>query len=395
MIPYPHQVEGAASVVKLLRRYCIAYLAWEERTGKTLTAILAAEEVDVKVVLVITKKKAMDGWLEVLAEFKPKSKFIVSTYHSAYKIRGKVDLVILDESHSYISAFPKPGKIWKELRKICKDLPLIYLSATPYAQGPQMLYHQLQLSSWSPWKLYSNFYNWFRDFGRPYSIKANGRDINQYDRCKKEEVLICVEHLFLSKTRTELDFEHEPTDEKHYIELDEATKDVYNTLIDKSIVELNAGLLVCDTESKLRYALHMLEGGTAKIGTQYIVLANNEKIDFIKQKFGDSENLVIMHNYKAEATKLNAAFKKATILQATSFAEGVDLHKYKHLVIYSQDFSTARHTQRRARQANKNRKEPIHVHFLLVRKGTSEQVYKTVSVNKINFVDSVFERGRI
>ena len=84
-------------------------------------------------------------------------------------------------------------------------------------------------------------------------------------------------------------------------------------------------------------------------------------------------------------------FKQAKLLQATSYAEGVDLHQYKHLVIYSQDFSTARHTQRRARQANKNRKEAIIVHFLLVKGGISERVYKTVSINKKNFVDTVFE----
>lgn len=82
-------------------------------------------------------------------------------------------------------------------------------------------------------------------------------------------------------------------------------------------------------------------------------------------------------------------------MQATSYAEGVDLHKYKHLIIYSQDFSTARHTQRRARQANKARHEAITVHFLLVKKGCSEQVYKTVSVNKKNFVDSVFTRTKL
>ncbi len=139
----------------------------------------------------------------------------------------------------------------------------------------------------------------------------------------------------------------------------------------------------------------MLEGGVAKIDKQYLVLANREKIDFILRTFGDTEDLVIMYNYIAEQTKLEEVFKKARILQATSFAEGVDLHRHKHLVIYSQDFSTARHTQRRARQANMKRDTPITVHYLLVKKGLSEQVYNTVSVNKRNFVDSVFAKDKI
>jgi hypothetical protein len=101
--------------------------------------------------------------------------------------------------------------------------------------------------------------------------------------------------------------------------------------------------------------------------------------------------MVIMYQYIAEGQKLRASFKNALILQGTSFAEGIDLHAYKHLIIYSQDFSTARHTQRRARQANLNRLEPIKVHYILVKGGISSNVYKSVSVNKKNFVDTVFE----
>jgi len=73
----------------------------------------------------------------------------------------------------------------------------------------------------------------------------------------------------------------------------------------------------------------------------------------------------------------------------------VDLSAYRHLIIYSQDFSTARHSQRRARQANKKRDTAIKVHFYLVKGAISEQVYKTVSINKTNFVDSVFIKERL
>ena len=154
-------------------------------------------------------------------------------------------------------------------------------------------------------------------------------------------------------------------------------------------------MLVCDTTSKLRTSLHQLEGGTIKIDNDRHVLSNCEKVDFILEHFGDEESLVIMYNYQAELVKLDQHFKRARLLQATSFAEGVDLHEYSDLVIYSQDFSTARHTQRRARQANKKRDKPINVHYLLVRKAISEQCFKTVSVNKKNFVDSVFNRSTI
>ena len=66
---------------------------------------------------------------------------------------------------------------------------------------------------------------------------------------------------------------------------------------------------------------------------------------------------------------------------------------YEHLVIYSMNFSTSQYTQRRARQANMKREQIINVHFILVKGGISEQVYKTVAINKSNFVDKYYERG--
>jgi hypothetical protein len=133
----------------------------------------------------------------------------------------------------------------------------------------------------------------------------------------------------------------------------------------------------------------------ATICHAYYTLENNERIEYILNIFGDSDNLCIMYNYIAEEYKLKEYFKHAKILQATSFAEGVDLAHIKDLVIYSQDFSTARHVQRRARQASKNRVEPIEVHFLLTKKAVSEQVYETVAINQKNFVDSTFKRELI
>ncbi|BAM63078.1 DEAD-like helicase superfamily protein [Edwardsiella phage ETP-1] len=392
MTPYTHQLELSDVALAILRENGLAYLANEERTGKTLTAILVSEKSSAERILVVTKKKALTGWEETLAAFKHAKQYVVTNYHQAHKQGSNFDLVILDEAHNYISSFPKPGKIHKELMPICKGKPILYISATPYAQGPQMLFNQFKLSSYSPWYKHSNFYSWFRVYGKPYTKEINGINIPQYDRCNTEMVLDCVKHLFITKTRADLGFEHEPEDKLHFIELATNTKAVYNALLKDKLVQLSVGKVVCDSAAKLRTTLHQLEGGTVKIDNKSHVLANNEKIDYIKEHFGDTGKLAIMYNFIGEGVKLNQAFKHAAILQATSFAEGVDLHKYDELVIYSQDYSTARHTQRRARQCNQKRDKPIVVHFLLVANAISSQVYKTVSVNKRNYVDSVFER---
>ena len=395
IVPYKHQEELSDEALEIIREHAIVYLAMEERTGKTITAILVAEKSAASNVLIVTKKKAEKDWKSTLADMQLAKRYTLTTYHQLHNLPvAAYDLVLLDESHNYISSFPKPGQIWKQLKPICKNKPIVYISATPHAQGLQQLFHQFALSAWSPWYKHTNFYSWFGMYGKPYTMEINGINVPQYTKLTDDKVVYdCVKHLFITKTRQELGFEHEPEDKLHWIDLAENTTAVYNQLIKDELIELSAGLLVCDNKSKMRTSLHQLEGGTIKIDDKYFVLGNTEKVKYILDNFGDNESLVIMYNFKAELTKLQMHFKKALLLQATSFAEGVDLSGYDDLVIYSQDYSTARHTQRRARQANKNRDKPITVHFLLVKRGISEQVYKTVSVNKKNYVDSTYSRA--
>lgn len=404
MIPRQDQIDGADAAFEVLKKYGLVYLAWQERTGKTLTAILTAEKSDkVKSVLVVTKKNAVEGWNTTLKAYKSKLKFTVINYHSVDKAKGSYDFVILDEAHSYISGYPKTSMLWTKVYNIVYGLPIMYLSATPYAQGPQLLFHQLALSKWSPWRRFSDFYEWFKEFADrdkngslPTTRISPVQTVVDYKKVLVDKILAEVNHLFLTRSRADAGFEHEPEDVIHWIELAPHIKDTYNYLIKHRLIEFTIASgkkykLICDTVSKLRYALHMLEGGTFKVDEDYVVLSNREKVDYILKTWGDTEDVVIMYNYKAEAAKLSSIFVNARLLQATSFAEGVDLSMHKHLIIYSQDFSTARHTQRRARQANMNREEEIKVHFLLVRKGLSENVYTAVSINKENFVDSLFE----
>lgn len=407
----PHQLELAEQGLAILREYGIVYYAMEERTGKSITAIVTCENSKAARVLILTKLKAMDepgGWNDTLSKFMHLNSYTVANYHSAHKVKGPFDAVILDEPHAYISGYPKTSAIWAKVYKLVYGLPIIYLSATPHAQGRQLLYHQFKLSKWSPWKQFKNFYEWFEKYAirdKAGNVKTKyigpNRTAIDYAAVDNDKIAKDIDHLFITKTRKELGFEHEPQDKLHYLELADATKAVYNTIMDDNVLNFTVArtgreyTLVCDSPIKLRWSLHMLEGGGLKIGDEYIELGNTEKVDYIKRIWGDHEKLAIMYQYKVEKVKLERYFKKARLLQATSYAEGVDLSGYSDLIIYSQDFSTSKHTQRRARQANINRKEEIIVHYLLVKKAVSEQVYKTCSINKKNFVDSVFEKEHL
>lgn len=395
MTPYKHQLDIAEQAISVLRKNMIVYLSMQERTGKTLTSILVAEQTKCANILVITKKKAIEGWEQTLKAYPVKKNYLVINYESLHKIVFYPDLVIIDEAHANLGAYPKVGKIWKGVFQFTKCLPIIYLSATPSAQTYAQLYHQLKLSTWTPWIKYQSFYSWHKDYGIENIIYLGGRQIKQYNEVKSDKVRADVNHLFISYTRTELGFEHEPNDIIHYIDLKPESRLLYNNLLKDRLVTINDIDIIADTTMALRTRLHQLEGSTLKTEADNIFLNFNEKIGYIKETWGDIKSLVIFYQYQNELSLLKREFKNATILQGTSFAEGVDLSMYETCVVYSMDFSTAKYTQRRARQCNMKRDTPIDFHFLLVKGAISEQVYQTVAINRTNFVDSYFNKQEI
>ena len=404
MTPYKHQVDIADRAYDILKHNGWVYIAAEERTGKTLASILIAEQSKAEKILVLTKKKALDGWNDTLFNYgyhnlsghwiKGNKIFKVTNYHQAAKLKGDYDLVILDEAHSYLAAFPKVGKIWKDAYKLVYGKPIIYLSATPYAESLSQLYNQLRLSVWSPWAKFKNFYQWHRAYGLPDKVRTPYGLVDTYKKVKEELVLKDVEDKFIKLTRADIGFEHEPNDILHYVTLNPETDRLIKQCVKTemlSIPELGIEEPL-DTPMKQRTTIYMLEGGAAKVDNDYIELPNKEKIDYIKATWGDTDDMVIMYQFIAEGLKLNKAFKNARILQGDAYSEGVDLRDKKHLIIYSMSFSTSKYIQRRARQANKKRKEPIDVHFLLVKKGISEEVYKSVALKRENFTKNSYER---
>ena len=399
MKPYEHQTRISLEAYGLLKRYGLVYLAMQERTGKTLTSILTCEMCsdNQKEILVITKKKAIKGWENTLKAYKHNKVYTIANYEMLHKVTKKFDLVIIDEAHSKIASFPKRSETWELVAKFTKNKPLIFLSATPSAQSYSQLYHQLKLSTWSPWAKFSNFYDWHRAYGIAKQTRvAGGRLINVYNETRKDLIDATTKHLFISYTRKQLGFEHEPQDNKIYIEPTKETKALYNALSKDMVVEIQGNTYVADVVIKLRMGLHQIEGGTLKIDdTTSIVLGNTEKIDWIKNNYGDSADVVIFYQFVHEEKLLKKHFKNATVLQGTSYAEGVDLSMYKTLIIYSMDYSTSKYTQRRARQANMQRKEEIIVKYLLIKGAISDQVFTTVVENNKNYVDSYFSNSGI
>lgn len=394
--PFIHQELGADKAYEILKNKGLVYLMWEERTGKSLTALLTCDKsAYVKKILILTTLKALKGWQELLEQYPVSFDAELVNYHKADRIKVKdYQVVILDEAHVYLSAYPKRGKIWKTVKPLTEGKFIIFVSATPSAQSYAKLFNQLALSSWGPWSRFKDFYAWHREYGKKEIKYVAGRTINIYDKVDKERIQREVGPYLIHLTRQDIGFSQEPMDQVHFVELEEQTKEWYRQLEKNSLLMLSNDIqIVADTPMALLTKLHQIEGGTIKQEESSYTLVNREKIDYILNTFGDSESLVIFYNYKQEEKKLKSVFKKATILQGSSYAEGVDLSAYDTLVVYSMNFSTSKYVQRRARQANIKREKPIVVHFLCVKGAISDQVYKVVKDNKQNFVDRLYKRG--
>ncbi len=268
MIPRQHQVEGADWALSTIRKHGLAYLAWQERTGKTLTALLTVENSKAQACLIITKKRAIEGWEETIQEWKHTTRFVVINYESlarVHKIKEHgFDFIILDEAHHAIASIGRPSKTWREVAKHTKQKPVLYLSATPYAETVGQLYHQFKLSSWTPWKKYSNYYNSHRALGIPATIYTSYGPQPDRSKFRVDEVLNTCDELFSFKTRKDVHIKYEPVVNVVKVPLSDGTKELIKQWKDRRVLDINGHQIVGDSDSKLRSLHYMLEQGVIK-----------------------------------------------------------------------------------------------------------------------------------
>src|SRR5690606_13322938 len=88
----------------------------------------------------------------------------ITNYESLHKLESyDFDLIIYDEAHG-LSGFPKPAVRTKFIKDKFYDTPCIWLSGTPAAESYSQYFHQFFVSKFSPFKEYTNFYKWSKDF---------------------------------------------------------------------------------------------------------------------------------------------------------------------------------------------------------------------------------------
>ena len=392
--PLPHQIEKAKECLEVINKLGIVYLQGSPRAGKTLTSILVAEGLkDVKRVLVLTKKNAISGFKKFIND-DLKCTYHITNYEQAKKLsKNDYDFIILDESHS-LGAFPKPSLRTKAIKELAYDKRIILLSGTAIVESPSGIFHQCFITKYNPFD-FKNFYAFHKEWGIPSSQFIAGRELKLYNKTKPE-LIEEINKFSVFMTQSDAGINLQATDELHYIELDDRTKKMYNHLQKNKIIkfyDVNNEVveLICDSTMKLRTSLHSLEGGTVKMNDKYYEVGNLEKINYIKKHFGDTADISIMSHFVHERELLKKHFKHAVIYSSNANAEGTDLSHSKYFIIYSSDYSGAKHIQRRERIININGSNTLKVIFLLVKSAISQQVYAATS-KKLDFNNAMFKR---
>lgn len=401
-----YQEEISTKAANLLRSKGIAYLAMEVRTGKTITAISTAYKFGAENILFVTKKKAIaDIEQQILDDSRPEIIHVVN-YEQLHNVSRDYDLVIIDEAHS-LGAFPVPSVRVKELKRICAGLPIIYLSGTPTPESYSQIFHQLYVSSFSPFSEHKNFYQWAKDFVKLRKKYVFNKAINDYSDADEKRIKEYTGHLFFTYTQAEAGFMQLVQENILYVKMEENTYKFANRLrIDKIVTNREGKTVLGDTAVKLMNKMHQIYSGSVIIDEpeREGKVFDYTKAEFIKQYFA-GKKIAVFYKFVAEAYALrwifgsvfedpqafNDADSGVFISQIITGREGINLSTADALVFYNIDFSATSYWQSRARIQTKNRTKDAQIYWIFAEGGIEDRIYKAV-MDKKDYTLSHFKK---
>jgi len=396
-----YQIQNALECTEILNKYGLVYLQHTQRTGKTLTSLQIANNVNAKSVLFLTKKKAIQSILSDFSSLKYNYELEVTNYESLHKIKGNYDLVILDEAHS-IGAFPKPSIRTKLLKQMFFNTKLIYLSGTPSSESYSQWYHQFWISRNSPFKDYINFYKFAKDYVNPNLIYTTYGQSNDYSKAKDELIKIKIDKLVHKFTQEQAGFENVIVKTNIFIEMKSVTYKLIDKLKKDNIIQGKNETIIADSGVKLMSKQHQLGSGTIIFDSGNTGIIDNSKAVYIKENF--KGKLAIFYYFKQELEMLLNVFgddattdlnefnttNKHYIGQQYSSAMGVNLSKADKLIYLNFGFSGTNFVQSLDRLTIKERKK-TEVFFILAKNTLDLQILKVIEKKK-NFTLKSYEQ---
>jgi len=370
----------------VLNEHSIVYLSMEVRTGKTLTALSIAN--DYENVLFVTKKKAISSIQSDYNKIGYKYNLTIINYESVHKIKDSFDCIILDEAHR-LGAYPKQPKVLVTLKKLAHLKPVIYLSGTPTPESYSQIYHQLDVSTYSPFKKWKSFYKWSHEFVDIGEMKINGYDISDYSKGRKDKIDEFTKHLFISYTQKEAGFVNTINENILYVNMDDKTEAIKKRLLNDLVITGKGETILADTPVKLQQKIHQICSGTIKFESGNTMVLDESKARYIKEKF-KGQKIAIFYKFKAELQMLQNVFdnlvydvdefKTGTtfVSQILSGREGINLSSADSLIFMNIDFSATSYLQARDRLSSMSRTKDNNVYWIFSKGGIEDKIYKAV-----------------
>jgi len=390
--------------VGIIKKNRFLYLAMEVRTGKTLTSLGICDEIEVKKVLFITKKKAISSIQNDYELLLPKFDLEVINYESLHKVRQTGwDVVICDEAHG-MGAFPKPSGRSKKVKNIIfRSNPyVILLSGTPTPEAYSQMYHQVYFIPNNPFSYYKNFYQFANDYVGVVKKKIGGMYINDYSKGSKK-IIEAMSPYTINFSQKDAGFVVETTEHVLEVDIKPETIRLINKLKRELVVEGESEVILADTSVKLMTKVHQMCSGTIKFESGNSMVLDLSKAEFIKKKFRGFK-IGIFYKFKEELNAIKEVFgddictdldcfnttDKNIALQIVSGREGISLRKANALVYYNIDFSATSYWQSRDRMTTKDRLKND-VYWIFSKGGIEKDIYKAV-VKKKDYTLTHFKR---
>ena len=395
-------VEKATKVINISG---FVYLAMEVRTGKTLTSLSIASNVNAQKVLFVTKKKAISSIEKDYELLEPSFYLHTINYESLHKVSYELDwdVIILDEAHS-MGAFPKPSKRARDvkMRIIKSKAKVILLSGTPTPESYSQMYHQVYGIPNNPFKQYSSFYKFAHAHIKITERMINSLRIRDYSN-GLPSIMDSMKPYMIAYSQKEAGFKVKTTEKVLEVEMEKTTYELAKELKKHLVIEGKREVILADTPVKLMMKLHQLYSGTIKFESGNAEVLDYSKARFIHKYFYKAK-VGIFYKFKAELKALKEVYgddltteldefnttNKSIALQIVSGREGISLRQAKCLVYYNIDFSATSYWQSRDRMTTKNRLEN-NVYWIFSKRGIEKKIYKAVT-NKKDYTLSHFKK---
>lgn len=369
------------------------------RTGKTLTALAAADKYKARRVLFVTKKKAIGSIMNDYDSLAPSFNISVTNYEQLHNVflPEDYDLVILDEAHC-LGQFPTAAERTRLLKKICARKAIVYLSGTPSPESFSQLYHQFWVSSFSPFAQWPSFYKWFSEFVTVKKKYFFNRAVNDYSDADKKKIDELCSHLFLSYTQEEAGFTKMIEEQIEIVKMNETTYSLANKLRTKRIhIGMNGEEILADTAVKLMNKTWQIYSGSVIAEDKNAIAFDHTKAKYIKDNFSKYK-IAVFYVFRAEYSMLlwvfginrltedpqefNNSTDKIFISQIQSGSMGINLSTADYLIFYNIHFSSVLYQQARARIQDKHRTKTAKVIWLFSENGIEEHIYKRVQAKQ-------------